>query len=326
MAVLHQLVYHVRSFILMIGELMRRIFLATFAFCLLQIGFSAEADTFSKDVKLNLDVLDVRESIALREPTIPEDVYLIPPEPELIDDVEDFSQGETIEPTETTEEIVDSEATADEMTEEYVEEEVTEEATDIVPEESEVSEEESIEEYEEDVTDVPLEEEVIAAAEEDIYIDETDSGAENEISESMQDEETSIDVVEEQFSDSPEEISEDGMDATWGLIFVVVLALLMVAWFVIRRSKQQASDALEGSKESVAEEETPAEEEPPAEEKTPAEEEPPAEEKTPAEEEPSAEEEAPAEKEPSAEEEAPAKDETSQSETGEDQKTPEDKR
>ena len=69
----------------------------------------------------------------------------------------------------------------------------------------------------------------------------------------MQDEETSIDVVEEQFADTPEEMSTDSMDTTWVIIFIIIIVLLIAAWFVMGRSKKQASDALEGSEESIAE-------------------------------------------------------------------------
>ncbi len=71
---------------------MKKILFLVFALYLLRIGLSAEADTFSKDVELNLDILDVRESINLRQPTITEDIQLVPPEPQSIEDVTGISK------------------------------------------------------------------------------------------------------------------------------------------------------------------------------------------------------------------------------------------
>ncbi|HAE75145.1 MAG TPA: hypothetical protein DCG52_02005, partial [Alphaproteobacteria bacterium] len=76
---------------------MNRLAFAILTCCLLQIGSTAKTETFSKNVELNLDVLDVRESIDLREPSVPEEIDLIPPEPALIEDVEEFAQDEATE-------------------------------------------------------------------------------------------------------------------------------------------------------------------------------------------------------------------------------------
>ena len=151
---------------------MKKILFLVFALYLLRIGLSAEADTFSKDVELNLDILDVRESINLRQPTITEDIQLVPPEPQSIEDVtgdiETFSEEEITdsaeEVTETIEEFAEPEAPIEETleeeftdsetpVEEMIEEEIAEEATDIVPEESQITEEELDEYQEEEMAD-----------------------------------------------------------------------------------------------------------------------------------------------------------------------------
>ena len=56
---------------------MNRLAFAILTCCLLQIGSTAKTETFSKDVELNLDVLDVGESIDLREPSVSEKIDLI---------------------------------------------------------------------------------------------------------------------------------------------------------------------------------------------------------------------------------------------------------
>ena len=149
---------------------MNRLAFAILTCCLLQIGSTAKTETFSKDVELNLDVLDVGESIDLREPSVSEKIDLIPPEPALIEDVEEFAQDEATELAEeveatTPDEVVEEYVDEEEYVDQEVTEEATEEATDIVPEESEVSEEEIVEEYEEEVTDTISEEELAATSE-----------------------------------------------------------------------------------------------------------------------------------------------------------------